>query len=157
MKLEIENAVFEYLKKTLNRDMPAMLVRGHSTSVRPVPYIVVDCSEPKPFGTLSAADGLFELVLEIRIADSAHDIDYRIQQKRVNAVLEALENSECSACVVRIRARFRREERQHRRRPEILRNRADLTNSRSIWQTGHTNSGGQNSPCRSESKNSTAI
>ena len=97
MKLEIENAVFEYLKKTLNRDMSAMLVRGHSTSVRPVPYIVVDCSEPKPFGTLSAADGLFELVLEIRIADSAHDIDYRIQQKRVNAVLEALENFECSA------------------------------------------------------------
>lgn len=97
MKLEIENAVFEYLKKTLNRDMPAMLVRGHSTSVRTVPYIVVDCSEPKPFGTLSAADGLFELVLEIRIADSAHDIDYRIQQKRVNAVLEALENFECSA------------------------------------------------------------
>lgn len=97
MKLEIENAVFEYLKKTLNRDMSAMLVRGHSTSVRPVPYIVVDCSEPKPFGTLSAADGLFELVLEIRIADSAHDIGYRIQQKRVNAVFGALENFECSA------------------------------------------------------------
>lgn len=44
MKLEIENAVFEYLKKTLNRDLSAMLARGHSTSVRPVPYIVVDCS-----------------------------------------------------------------------------------------------------------------
>lgn len=97
MKLEIENAVFEYLKKTLNRDLSAMLARGHSTSVRTVPYIVVDCSEPKPFGTLSAADGLFELDLEIRIADSAHDIDYRIQQKRVNAVLGALENFECSA------------------------------------------------------------
>lgn len=97
MKLEIENAVFEYLKKALNRDLSAMLVRGHSTTLRPVPYIVVDCSEPKPFGTLSAADGLFELVLEIRIADSAHDIDYRIQQKRVNAVLEALETFECSA------------------------------------------------------------
>lgn len=97
MKLEIENAVFEYLKKNLNRDLSAMLVRGHSTTLRPVPYIVVDCSEPKPFGTLSAADGLFELVLEIRIADSAHDIDYRIQQKRVNTVLEALENFECSA------------------------------------------------------------
>lgn len=97
MKLEIENAVFEYLKKTLNRDMSAMLVRGHSTTLRPVPYIVVDCSESNPFGTLSAADGLFELVLEIRMADSAHDIDYRIQQKRVNAVLEALENFECSA------------------------------------------------------------
>ena len=41
--------------------------------------------------------GLFELVLEIRIADSAHDIDYRIQQKRVNAVFGALENFECSA------------------------------------------------------------
>lgn len=97
MKLEIENAVFEYLKKTLNRDLSAMLVRGHSTSVRSVPYIVVDCSEPKPFGTLSAADRLFELVLEIRIADSAHDIDYRIQQKRINAVLEILENFEFSA------------------------------------------------------------
>lgn len=97
MKLEIENAVFEYLKKTLNRDLSAMLARGHSTSVRSVPYIVVDCSEPKPFGSLSSADGLFELVLEIRIADSAHDIDYRIQQKRINAVLETLENFECSA------------------------------------------------------------
>ena len=97
MKLEIENAVFEYLKKTLNRDMSAMLARGHSTTLRPVPYIVVDCSEPKPFGTLSAADGLFELVLEIRIADSAHDINYRIQQKRVNAVFGALENFEYSA------------------------------------------------------------
>ena len=96
MKLEIENAVFEYLKKALNRDLSAMLVRGHSTTLRPVPYIVVDCSEPKPFGTLSAADGLFELVLEIRIADSAHDID-RIQQKRVNAVFGVLENFECSA------------------------------------------------------------
>lgn len=97
MKLEIENAVFEYLKKTLNRDMSAMLVRGHSTTLRPVPYIVVDCSEPKPFGTLSASDRLFELVLEIRIADSAHDIDYQIQQKRVNAVFGALENFECPA------------------------------------------------------------
>lgn len=97
MKLEIENAVFEYLKKTLNRDLSATLVRGHSTTPRPVPYIVVGCSEPKPFGTLSAADGLFELVLEIRIADSAHDIDYRIQQKRVNAVFGALEHFECSA------------------------------------------------------------
>ena len=96
MKLEIENVVFEYLKKTLNRDLSAMLTRGHSTSVRPVPYIVVDCSEPKPFGTLSAADGLFELVLEIRIADSAHDIDYQIQQKRINAVFGVLENFECS-------------------------------------------------------------
>lgn len=97
MKLEIENAVFEYLKKTLNRDLSAMLVRGHSTTLRPVPYIVVDCSEPKPFGTLSASDRLFELVLEIRIADSAHDIDYQIQQKRVSAVFGALENFECPA------------------------------------------------------------
>lgn len=90
MKLKFENAIFEYLKKNLNRDLAAMLVKGHSTDKRPIPYIVVDCSEPKPFGNLSASDGLFELTLEIRVADSAHDIDYEIQQKRLNAIFETL-------------------------------------------------------------------
>lgn len=121
MKLEIENAVFEYLKKVLNRDLSAMLVRGHSTILRPVPYIVVDCSEPKPFGTLSAADGLFELVLEIRIADSAHDIDYRIQQKRVNAVFGALENFECSA---------------NRISPEYINNDGSTSGRIALWMGG---------------------
>ena len=94
MKLKFENAIFDYLKKNLNRDLAAMLVKGHSTDKRPIPYIVVDCSEPKPFGNLSASDGLFELTLEIRVADSAHDIDYQIQQKRLNAIFETLETFE---------------------------------------------------------------
>ena len=97
MREKLESILYSKLKASLPAEFKTMLVRGHSTSVRPVPYIVVDCSEPKPFGTLSAADGLFELVLEIRIADSAHDIDYQIQQKRINAVFGALENFECSA------------------------------------------------------------
>lgn len=94
MKLKFENAIFDYLKKNLNRDLAAMLVKGHSTTKRPIPYIVVDCSEPKPFGNLSASDGLFELTLEIRVADSAHDIDYEIQQKRLNAIFDTLETFE---------------------------------------------------------------
>ena len=94
MKLKLENAVFEYLKKSLNRDLAAMLVKGHSNGKRPTPYIVIDCTEPKPFGTLTASDGLFELTVEIRIADSAHDINYDIQQQRIGDIFEALNGFE---------------------------------------------------------------
>ena len=96
MKLKFEKAVFEHLKKYLNKDMSAMLFMGHSNNKRTTPYIIVDCTEPKPFGNLSHSDGLFELTLEIRIADSAHDINYEIQQRRINAILETLDTFETS-------------------------------------------------------------
>ena len=96
MKLKFEKAVFEHLKKYLNKDMSAMLFMGHSNNKRTTPYIIVDCTEPKPFGNLSHLDGLFELTLEIRIADSAHDINYEIQQRRINAILETLDTFETS-------------------------------------------------------------
>ena len=96
MKLKFEKAVFEHLKKYLNKDMSAMLFMGHSNNKRTTPYIIIDCTEPKPFGNLSHSDGLFELTLEIRIADSAHDINYEIQQRRINAILETLDTFETS-------------------------------------------------------------
>ena len=96
MKLKFEKAVFEHLKKYLNKDMTAMLFMGHSNNKRTTPYIIIDCTEPKPFGNLSHLDGLFELTLEIRIADSAHDINYEIQQRRINAILETLDTFETS-------------------------------------------------------------
>ena len=96
MKLKFEKAVFEHLKKYLNKDMSAMLFMGHSNNKRTTPYVIVDCTEPKPFGNLSHLDGLFELTLEIRIADSAHDINYEIQQKRINSILETLDTFETS-------------------------------------------------------------
>ena len=96
MKLKFEKAVFEHLKKYLNKDMSAMLFMGHSNNKRTTPYIIIDCTEPKPFGNLSHLDGLFELTLEIRIADSAHDINYEIQQRRINAILETLDTFETS-------------------------------------------------------------
>lgn len=96
MKLKFEKAVFEHLKKYLNKDMSAMLFMGHSNNKRTTPYIIIDCTEPKPFGNLSHLDGLFELTLEIRIADSAHDINYEIQQRRINSILETLDTFETS-------------------------------------------------------------
>lgn len=96
MKLKFEKAVFEHLKKYLNKDMSVMLFMGHSNNKRTTPYIIIDCTEPKPFGNLSHLDGLFELTLEIRIADSAHDINYEIQQRRINAILETLDTLETS-------------------------------------------------------------
>lgn len=96
MKLKFEKAVFEHLKKYLNKDMSAMLFMGHSNNKRTTPYIIIDCTEPKPFGNLSHLDGLFELTLEIRIADSAHDINYEIQQRRINAIFETLDTFETS-------------------------------------------------------------
>ena len=96
MKLKFEKLVFEYLKKNLNKDMSDMFFLGHSNNKRTTPYIIVDCTELKPFGNLSHSDGLFELSLEIRIADSAHDINYEIQQKRINSILETLDTFETS-------------------------------------------------------------
>ncbi len=90
MNLKIENAICDYLKKSLNRDMGAMVQSGHSTLDRKTPYIVVDCSDAKPFGGLFASDGIFELNIDVRIADSAHDINYSTQQKRITAVMELL-------------------------------------------------------------------
>ncbi len=90
MNLKIENAICDYLKKSLSENMGVMVQYGHSTSDRKTPYIVVDCSDAKPFGGLFASDGIFELNIDILIADSAHDINYSTQQKRITSVMELL-------------------------------------------------------------------
>lgn len=90
MKQHFENIVFEYLKRTLPVKLQSMLVKGHSNDTRPIPYICVDCIDPKPFGGLDPKHGLFELTLNISVADSAHDINYEIQSERRRVVETAL-------------------------------------------------------------------
>ena len=96
MNLKIENAICDYLKKSLPKEMEAMVQHGHSVLARKIPYIVIDCFDAKPFGEMLAEDGIFETTVDIRIADSAHDIDFNIQQKRVNTVINLLLNFEYS-------------------------------------------------------------
>ncbi len=91
MNLKLEESLCNYLKNTLPNQMGAMVQHGHSVLDRKIPYIVVDCSDAKPFSDLSYSDGIFEITVEIRVADSAHDIDYQVQQKKITAIMEALE------------------------------------------------------------------
>lgn len=92
MKQHFENIVFEYLQHNLPDELKAMLVKGHSNAERPLPYICVDCSDPKTFDDLDPKYGLFELTLNISIADSAHEIDYDIQAERRRTVEITLED-----------------------------------------------------------------
>lgn len=90
MNLKIENAICSHLKKSLTKQMASFVQHGHSKLERKIPYIVVDCFDAKPFAEMNASDGIFELTIEIRIADSAHDIDYTTQQKRITSVMKSL-------------------------------------------------------------------
>lgn len=87
MKQRLESAVYDFLKGRLSEDIAAMLVKGHSTELRPLPYICVYCGEQTPFGLV---DGMFAIPLSISLADSASDIDYTVQAARRNAVEDAM-------------------------------------------------------------------
>lgn len=92
MKLPLEKILFEYLQKNLDSVYVKMLVMGHSTEERPLPYIAVDCEEIKPFGDLSMSDGIASISINIAIADSAHAINYDEQERTVDAIFNCLEN-----------------------------------------------------------------
>ena len=94
MKFQLEKEIFRHLKETLDTKFLPMLVMGHSTEDRPKPYISVDCEDEKPFGELPPSLGLFEIPVNISIADSAHDIDYNTQNERISAIYETLKNFE---------------------------------------------------------------
>ena len=94
MKLQLEKEILRHLSETLPDGYKSMLVMGHSTDDRPKPYIAVDCEDEKPFNDLPPDAGVFEIQVNVSIADSAHDIDYDTQQERVDAIYEALANFE---------------------------------------------------------------
>lgn len=92
MREKLENILFTKLKASLPAKFKAMLVRGHSTNDRHIPYISLDVGELRPFGDLQSSDGMFEADVNIAIADSAHDIEYPELFKRIRAVMSAFEN-----------------------------------------------------------------
>lgn len=90
MREEIENILFNKLKSELSPVLAGMLVRGHTTDARKIPYISIDVGEIKPFGDMTEADGIFEAEVNIAIADSAHDIRYCELFKRIREVINVL-------------------------------------------------------------------
>ena len=90
MREEIENILFNRLKSELPPALREMLVRGHTTDARKIPYISIDVGEIKPFGDLTEEDGIFEAEVNIAIADSAHDIRYCELFKRIREVINVL-------------------------------------------------------------------
>ena len=91
MREEIENILFNKLKSELPPAMREMLVHGHTTDARKIPYISIDVGEIKPFGDLTEADGIFEAEVNIAIADSAHDISYADMFRRSRTVMDILQ------------------------------------------------------------------
>lgn len=92
MRKELENILFNHLKTSLPAELKSMLVRGHTTDDRHIPYISIDVGEIKPFGDMLESDGIFESEVNVAIADSAHDIEYPELFKRIRAVMSAFEN-----------------------------------------------------------------
>lgn len=92
MREELEKILYDYLKTSLPAELKTMLVRGHTTDDRHIPYIVLDVGDLKPFGDMQASDGMFESEIIIAIADSAHDIEYKSLFKCIKAVKTALED-----------------------------------------------------------------
>ncbi len=92
MREKLENILFKKLKASLPAEFKTMLVRGHSTNDRHIPYISLDVGELRPFGDLQSSDGMFEADVSVAIADSAHDIEYPELFKRIRAVMSAFEN-----------------------------------------------------------------
>lgn len=90
MRKELENILFDHLKTSLSAELKTMLVRGHTTDDRHIPYISIDVGEIKPFGDMLESDGIFEADVNVAIADSAHDIDYKYLFNRIEAVKTAL-------------------------------------------------------------------
>ena len=86
MRKEIEDILFEYLLSALPEAMKLMLVKGHSTEDRHIPYISLDVGDVKPFSDMLESDGIFESEVNVAIADSAHDIDYKYLFPRISEV-----------------------------------------------------------------------
>ena len=92
MREKLESILYSKLKASLPAEFKTILVRGHSTNDRHIPYISLDVGELRPFGDLQSSDGMFEADVSIAIADSAHDIEYPELFKRIRAVMSAFEN-----------------------------------------------------------------
>ena len=92
MRKELENILFDHLKTSLPANLKSMLVRGHTTDDRHIPYISIDVGEIKPFGDMLESDGIFESEVNVAIADSAHDINYNTQFERIAQVRSILGN-----------------------------------------------------------------
>ena len=92
MRKEIEDILFEYLLSALPEAMKPMLVKGHSTEDRHIPYISLDVGDVKPFSDMLESDGIFESEVNVAIADSAHVINYDDQFLRIAQVRSILGN-----------------------------------------------------------------
>lgn len=92
MRKEIEDILFEYLLSALPEAMKLMLVKGHSTEDRHIPYISLDVGDVKPFSDMLESDGIFESEVNVAIADSAHVINYDAQFLRIAQVRSILWN-----------------------------------------------------------------
>ena len=92
MRKEIEDILFEYLLSALPEEMKPMLVKGHSTEDRHIPYISLDVGDVKPFSDMLESDGIFESEVNVAIADSAHVINYDAQFLRIAQVRSILGN-----------------------------------------------------------------
>lgn len=92
MRKEIEDILFEYLLSVLPEAMKLMLVKGHSTEDRHIPYISLDVGDVKPFSDMLESDGIFESEVNVAIADSAHVINYDAQFLRIAQVRSILGN-----------------------------------------------------------------
>lgn len=92
MRKEIENILFEYLLSALPEAMKPMLVKGHSTEDRHIPYISLDVGDVKPFSDMLESDGIFESEVNVAIADSAHVINYDAQFLRIAQIRSILGN-----------------------------------------------------------------
>ena len=92
MRKEIEDILFEYLLSALPEAMKLMLVKGHSTEDRHIPYISLDVGDVKPFSDMLESDGIFESEVNVAIADSAHVINYDAQFLRIAQVRGILGN-----------------------------------------------------------------
>ena len=92
MRKEIEDILFEYLLSALPEAMKPMLVKGHSTEDRHIPYISLDVGDVKSFSDMLESDGIFESEVNVAIADSAHVINYDAQFLRIAQVRSILGN-----------------------------------------------------------------
>lgn len=92
MRKELENILFDHLKTSLPAELKSMLVRGHTTEDRHIPYISLDVGDVKPFSDMLESDGIFESEVNVAIADSAHDINYNTQFERIAQVCSILGN-----------------------------------------------------------------
>ena len=92
MRKELENILFDHLKTSLPEELKSMLLRGHTTEDRHIPYISLDVGDVKPFSDMLESDGIFESEVNVAIADSAHDINYNAQFLRIAQVRSILGN-----------------------------------------------------------------